>query len=44
LDIDNTKTVFTILVGIVALVCVFIVVGIVVAIVFGAGAAVGRLF
>jgi hypothetical protein len=44
LDIDNTKTVFTILVGIVALILVFIVVGIVMAIVFGLGAAAGRMF
>jgi hypothetical protein len=44
LDIDNTKTVFTILVGIVALILVFIVVGIVMAIVFGLGAAAGRVF
>jgi hypothetical protein len=44
LDIDNTKTVFTILLGIVALIVVFIVVGLVMAIVFGLGAAAGRLF
>ena len=44
LDIDNTKTVFTILIGIVALILVFIVVGIVMAIVFGLGAAAGRVF
>jgi hypothetical protein len=44
LDIDNTKTVFTILLGIVALIIVFIVVGLVMAIVFGLGAAAGRLF
>jgi hypothetical protein len=44
LDIDNTKTVFTILLGIVALIVVFIVVGLVMAVVFGLGTAAGRLF
>jgi hypothetical protein len=44
LDIDNTKTVLTILVGIVALILVFIVVGIVMALVFGLGVAAGRAF
>jgi hypothetical protein len=44
LDIDNTKTVFTILLGIVALIVVFVVVGLVMALVFGLGAAAGRVF
>jgi hypothetical protein len=41
LDIDNTKTVFTILIGIVALAIVYAIVFSVLALVFAAGAAVG---
>ncbi|HEV7665337.1 MAG TPA: Yip1 family protein [Chloroflexota bacterium] len=44
LDIDNTKTVFTIIVGVVALFIVFAIVAALLALVFGAGAAAGRLF
>jgi len=44
LDIDNTKTAITIVIGIVALIIVVAIVGTIVAIIFGAGAAVGRLF
>ena len=43
LDIDNTKTVFTILIGLVVLIVVSLVVATVVGIIFGLGAAAGRL-
>jgi hypothetical protein len=42
LDIDNTKTVLTIIVGIVALVIVIAIVGIIIGTIFGLGAAFGR--
>jgi hypothetical protein len=43
LDIDNTKTVFTILIGLVVLIVVSILVATVVGIIFGLGALAGRL-
>ena len=43
LDIDNTRTVITILLGIIALVIVVAIVGTIVGVIFGAGVAVGRL-
>jgi hypothetical protein len=43
LDIDNTKTILTIVVGVIALVLVFIILGIILGAIFGAGVAVGRL-
>jgi hypothetical protein len=42
LDIDNTKTFFTMLIGVIALLIVIAVVTTIVAIIFGLGAAVGR--
>jgi hypothetical protein len=44
LDLDNTKTFLAILVGFIALIIVLFVVALVVGLIFGAGAAVGRLF
>jgi hypothetical protein len=41
LDIDNTKTFFTILIGVVALIIVFAIVAVIIGIVFAAGAVVG---
>ena len=43
LDLDNVKTFWTIVLGAVALIVVFAVVGLVVALIFGAGVYVGRL-
>ena len=43
LDVDNAKTFWTIVLGAVALILVFAVVGLVVALIFGAGVYVGRL-
>ena len=43
LDIDNTKTVFTILIGLVAIIIVSFVIGLVLALIFGAGVAAGSL-
>jgi len=43
LDLDNTKTVFTILLGLVALIVVLAVVGIIIGLIFGAGYAAGTL-
>lgn len=39
LDLDNTKTVLAIVVGVIALIFVFFIVGLIVALIFGAGAA-----
>ncbi|HEY0582735.1 MAG TPA: Yip1 family protein [Chloroflexota bacterium] len=44
LDLDNTKTFLAILVGFVALLIVLFAVALVIGLIFGAGAAVGRLF
>ena len=44
LDLDNTKTFLAILVGFIALIIVLFAVALVVGLIFGAGAAVGRLF
>jgi hypothetical protein len=43
LDIDNTKTAFTILIGLVVLIVVSLIVATIVGIIFGLGAAAGRL-
>jgi hypothetical protein len=43
LDIDNTKTVFTIIIGAVALFIVFAIIAVIVGVIFGAGVAAGRL-
>ena len=44
LDLDNTKTFLAILVGFIALIIVLFAVALIVGLIFGAGAAVGRLF
>ena len=43
LDIDNAKTIFTIILGVVALIVVAIIIGVIIAAIFGAGMAVGGL-